>query len=333
MSDQEKQEKTEGTSHWDELASELGAAATPAARHEPSSASPRPSESGRRDAIRRPAIAKADSAAADWDILASELGMPPGPPPSEPVERHAQTRDETRAHRHAGRFAEEPTEADAAIPDTVPAAEMGEPAPASHRRGDRHEGRKRRRRGRRSTPDASGQHRAQREAGRRPAEDSERPIRSQSDHGEDEDVDFLSDAIDIVDQPPQDAETRTDADTGRRRRRRRRGGRRRERDHAEGGASESSGDLHDAKAIAETGPDEHQTSSSAAGDEFADTDDAENDGEEGRAAGHRGVPSWEDALSTMIGVNMEARAKNPNRGTGGPRRGRGRRGRGRPSKN
>ncbi len=59
-------------------------------------------------------------------------------------------------------------------------------------------------------------------------------------------------------------------------------------------------------------------------DEDHDDDDDLGDAK----LGHRGIPTWEEALSVIIDANMEARAKNPQSGQS---RGRGRGwGRGKP---
>jgi hypothetical protein len=52
--------------------------------------------------------------------------------------------------------------------------------------------------------------------------------------------------------------------------------------------------------------------------------DEDDDDDVAPFKGHRGIPSWDDAIGFIIGSNMDARAKNPTpgRGRGGRDRGR-----------
>lgn len=56
-------------------------------------------------------------------------------------------------------------------------------------------------------------------------------------------------------------------------------------------------------------------------------DDGDDDGE--LKHGHKGIPTWEEAIGLIVAGNLEARAKNPHSGGPPRRRGRGGRGRGR----
>ena len=129
-----------------------------------------------------------------------------------------------------------------------------------------------------------------------------------------------------------------------RRRRRRRGGgkkKRLDRETAESGETAKAGSLSDLSMngdeeedeAATAGIDERQARQS---DAEADDDIDEDDDEESKELkGHRGIPSWDEAIGYIIGANMDSRAKNPHsssaaprsrggRGGGGGHRGRGR---------
>jgi hypothetical protein len=59
-----------------------------------------------------------------------------------------------------------------------------------------------------------------------------------------------------------------------------------------------------------------------------EADGEDEDDESAPLKGHRGIPSWDEAIGFIVGANLEARAKNPTPGRG---RGRGGRDRGRSS--
>lgn len=112
-----------------------------------------------------------------------------------------------------------------------------------------------------------------------------------------------------------------------RRKRRGRGGRRRS--TGAGKASDDAIKKRDEDDLDETARETRKRVSGGRLLEDEDEDD-EEDGATRKAPGfaHRGIPSWEEAVGVVIGINLESRAKRgPSEGSSRPRGGRGRRGR------
>jgi ribonuclease E len=164
--------------------------------------------------------------------------------------------------------------------------------------------------------------------------------RPQRDDQEDQAVDRQDDEVLDAELVPLDEEERADAgepeteDRPRRRRRRRGGRKRRSGEGADRSAPSVRGERETDLGDTELEDGEEGLSPDLAmspdvlegGLDADDVDDAEEeDDEDARLKGHRGIPSWDDAIGFIVGANMEARAKNPTPGRGG--RGRGGRGR------
>ncbi|MBN2217980.1 MAG: hypothetical protein JW719_11450 [Pirellulales bacterium] len=131
-----------------------------------------------------------------------------------------------------------------------------------------------------------------------------------------------------ADKEPAD-EGERDAESGgkaSRRKRRGRGGRRRS--TGAGKTSDDATKKRDEDDLDETA---RETRKRGSGRRLSEEEDEEDeDGASRKAAGfaHRGIPSWEEAVGIVIGINLESRAKRgPSEGSPRPRGGRGRRGR------
>jgi len=116
--------------------------------------------------------------------------------------------------------------------------------------------------------------------------------------------------------PDEVAEKAEDPEEKRSKRRRRRRRRRPSRKEK----SESSDDKAEPGAEA-AAPSAGDDLSDGDGGEEADPSDRRDKGEEAKLK-HRKIPTWEEAIDIVISTNREARAKNPNSGSRGRRRGR-----------
>jgi ribonuclease E len=117
-----------------------------------------------------------------------------------------------------------------------------------------------------------------------------------------------------------------------RRRRRRRGGRKKERAQLPEGVETDEEDrpADEMPPVAEAVV--RLDDAEADADEDGHQEDDGDDDDDKSVKGHRGIPSWDDAVGHIVSANLQSRAKNPV--ASGPRgRGRGGRGRGRPSGN
>jgi ribonuclease E len=153
----------------------------------------------------------------------------------------------------------------------------------------------------------------------------------QEDEADRQDDDVLDAELLPLEEEPADADESSTEDRPRRRRRRRGGRKRRSADGADRSAPSVRGDretdLGDTELeIGEEGLPPDLALSADVLDDGLDADDEpeEEDDDDARLKGHRGIPSWDDAIGFIVGANMEARSKNPT-----PGRGRGRGGRGR----
>jgi len=355
------------SSHWNSLATELGAEIRPeeprpipAAHVSPPVVPPR---------RRMEPVAPVERPASDWDVLASDLGLQPlpprpktppaprkpaipAPPPAKPAaekppaferkdipERRLQVERPSAIEEPVAeledRWPDEVDELDfipeAAESDTtaVPAEET---APKTERK------RRRRRRGGRKSFDAARDEAAPAEREpdlfAPPTDDETMPItaEAEAESGGDLDVD-LSSAVAGAETEPSEREDRP------RRRRRRRGGRKNGRAAAEKTLPEAFEEEEELGLGTEAEPaaDEEEIVPIDSGAADLDAQDQEDLDEDDSSLdprdlkSHRSIPSWSDAIGAIIAVNMEARAKNPGQGSGAPRgRGGWGRGRGRP---
>ncbi len=281
----------------------------------------------------------------DWARLATGLGIEV--PPEEPASVSPTVKPQVKAEPIEEPMAEKAPE-EPAVPaegvaegwtesvielmeETVETPEIGsEPPVASQPSDERRPGGRRRRRRRRSRRPAEGEAAAARsEEGREPTGPE-----SEEEFSEPE-AEEMALPGETAAQAPDEGEPRSDRP--RRRRRRRGGDRRRDRERpgreqddtetkvertasAEGFESEPSAvrspaaEDRDAQALESLESDEEM------GDE--DLDELDKTDKEG----HRAIPSWEEAVSHIVGRNLEARARKPD---GGSSRSRGGRGRGR----
>jgi hypothetical protein len=324
-------------SHWDELISTLGATPSP---QEQESQQPHPTASPqspphksvpRKSQHHQPA--KAPSRPADWDMLASQLGVAPELPPTAPPapsvagpspvvppplpepSRRATPPPETPEESpnfFDERFDfEEPfdllesSESPAVAAETT--SETAEPTEKRHRR------RRRRRRGRgaerRESPPAEA-------ASGAPSTDL--PSGSLADSDRESDAE-QQDTVGLAHgrEPSEAGESREQ----RSRRGRPRRGRHRRDTGAEAGGQPSQ-DRADRPAVKSHDADE------AEADVFDDVslepgEGDQSDGAQPARLGFRGIPTWQEVVGLLIDKNIEARSKRP---AGGPHHGRGNRG-------
>jgi hypothetical protein len=307
--------------NWDLLASTLGAAPAPDERlKQPAPAAPQPAKPRKGES--RPAHAERSAApamAANWDMLASELGAAPAPAPVAPPPRAAVAPPSAPEHRRPAappplpesaeespnffdeRFDfEEPFdlleagETRAAGPE--PAGEAGEPTEKRPRR--------RRRRGRRGR---GSEQRAAREPGSATPAD-ERPAETDTQSAEETRPPVAGEGVES--DAPQSQ--RRHHDRGQRRR-----------DTRSGSAPEGgSGRRHSAPP--QRPPEAGSIASEDLADENLEFGEAEGADEEQPARlGFRGIPTWEEAVGMIITKNLEAR---PKRSGGGSHHSRGNRG-------
>jgi hypothetical protein len=178
----------------------------------------------------------------------------------------------------------------------------------------------------------------------RPPADQPASEESLGDTADDEEPTDLDLEVDEPERAEQAEEGEPRERKGRRRRRRRGSGRGRER-AAEGPAASGDKSRVDGESADVDDVDDYDDEF---GDDFGDDDlgdevatvtagaddaegESESSGGQGEKNSHRAIPSWEEALGTMIATNMEGRSKNPRggaprgRGRGGSRGGQGRR--------
>lgn len=332
--------------HWDALASTLGAQPTP---QEVDATQPKPTVSQtpppRKPAPRKESVAAAPPRTANWDMLASELGLEPAPQPVAPpraaaprqVVPPAIPKQERRPVPPAA-FAPKPAafapkqEDQAPTPPELPEEspnffderfdfeepfdllESSEtPAGAAEAGEETAEStekrprkrRRRRRRGRGGESREAGVS-ATEEAVPTLAEDLDRePVVAQAEATGEESPDEAA------------AEGETEEKRRPRRRRSRRGRKRREPEAVEGVAAVPAEGAAPAEAHDEDMLDEHLL----AADDLLDVGEGE-EGDEERPArlGFRGIPSWQETVGLLVDKNIEARSKRP---AGGPHHGRG----------
>lgn len=302
-------------SHWDQLASSLGAAPSPeqvdSRQPGPSpSAPPSPKAPARQ---KRPTDATRQTA--DWEKLAGDLGISPSPPPvppenvAEPVVSVPPPLPESA--RPAPPVSERPEESpnffderfdfeepfdllDASEPLTSTSESAGQTAETEEKRS-----RKRRRR-RRPRGRASDREQAP-ESDAMPSTDDSDQATVTSEEGS-------------VDTEPRDepAEAGESDERRSKRRRPRRGRKRRDGEAGHGAASEPS----------ETTEKPHDADATET-DAFAEDGVESDTGEQTARVGFRKIPTWEEAVGLLIDKNLEARSRQP---AGGERQNRGNRG-------
>jgi hypothetical protein len=390
----------ENKSHWEILASELGAQPT---EPTPPPAAPAPAASAPKRDYKPPAEPVA--AKSDWNSLANLLGIQPAPEPApavEPVKSKPAPAAESvpaepkrvspppsvaakRSHADSNNLPElaprqrialpddllprriEPSAAEkavgdlfglpAATRDVAPAEERPATRPEPKFRDDfdsfdksdeetsatdegRDEGapaeegdapvrrRRRRRRGRRGRGEGSASREKVSGAEAREGDDDvdadfSGPLGDDSEGDLGEGANAEHD--DLESKPSEDGEA-TKPDRKRRRRGRGRRGRRKEGTEA---TADSKGVANGSAPAKDDFDEDDQFDSPNDIPLGGGADDSDDDEDRSDRSEHRNIPTWDEAIAIMIGVNMEARAKSPGGGrSSGPPRGRGRGGRG-----
>ena len=329
---------TENRNHWADLATSLGAQPAPEEpKLEPHITPPHVveakdesvTESGRPATTPRPAPAM-PRPAADWDALASNLGVAPlpAPPRPSPVKEPPAEKPaawQPAAHRPAPEppprqpavwgKAKDETAGDLAEVFAEPQVAGEKPADVDVREPSEAEGRRSGGRGRRRR---RGRGRGQRESS--PAEQENRP--EQIDR-EDLELELPEDSAETFggEAAGSDASAaeRESGDTRSRRGRSRRG-RSRGQD-TRGGQRDSRPE----KPEQQEESDQDSASTEMAAEPYDDYQCDEDDADATSArVGFRSIPTWEEAVGTIVAANLEARAKRP--GNDAPPRSRGGRG-------
>jgi len=319
--------ESEKRNHWAELVSAMGITPAPEppkkeTESEIASVGPPPSVPRATPKVDRPAPAKK---AANWDQLASELGLAPPPPvkPEEPSREviaaaplpvesipvpSATAPEPGEAWESAQTEVENPLFLD------VPGTETPEPdhptepietaAESDRVPGKSGRRRRRRRKSRRGAPPSS-------TAG---APGGAGALQSEPAPAGDEESDSDEWPLDSAEPEPA-GEQGTSERRGRRRRRRRRPD------------SRSAGPAAPRRPPSDAPPNAMPDDADDADVEPQPADHDDEDDAKADKLSHRAVPTWEEAIGLMISKNLDARAKNPNagnsaRGRGGHRRGR-----------
>lgn len=279
------------SNHWDSLISDLGA--KPPAEEEslrqPGPQQPQPART------KKPAAAHRSRPAADWDLIAGNLGVTPVTPATQPIEPPRKIVESSVAPAEAPRHVSITPERGEESPnffdeqfdfeepfDLLEPADGSAAAPKAEEPAEKRP-RKRRRR-------------------RRPAKGSEDRKPSGPAPDDDSDRETAAEGVETADDKPASSEQRRS-----KRSRPRRGKKRRPDDEQKS-----------AEPCAERGdgePDEPH-GESASHDDF---DEDERSGERSVRAGFRGIPTWGETVGMIIEKNLESRAKRP----GGTQRDRG----------